>query len=343
MPGYRPPARRRRRRIRVVAPAAPLAALDGIEMSAWGVGLEALALLHRFFPEVGRSLGDAACTTDRLFGVALCALRLVEQRGLDLAWPPDLLIPDVEDDSRSPQDLIDAYEHVEPWIFTDILDPLIQAPRPIYYGLGVVGLYDGVASEPDDPLALLLWHLFNQTGMGIGLPIADLLSCIDPAIARLIQRQTPLDADAPTRQIAVALAQSLPEQAGLAESGTAIGNIVWYAFGATTNPLANLTCDEAEMMEDRDEDWDHLDRLIAQQQEAWCIAEAYRQWRDRVASSPAALIRLARQIRRLAREITQEEQRGCRTLIDVLTATDVAAHIYGDEGRYTDGERYDWI
>jgi hypothetical protein len=312
-------------------------------MSAWGVGLEALALLHRFFPATAESIDDMPCTTDRLFGVALCALRLVEQRGLDLAWPVDLAVPALDDEGRSAQDLIDAFEGVEPWVFTDILDPLIQAPRPLFYGIGVIGLYDGVTSEPDDPLAMLLWHLFSQTSMGIGLPITDLLSCIDPAIARVIQRQIPLDADAPVRQIAIALAQSLPEQAGLAESGPASGNLVWYAFGTTTNPLANLTCDEADMMEDDEEDWESLDRLIQQQQEAWDIASAYHQWRDRVADSPAALIRLSRQIRRLAREITQEEQRGTRTLIDVLTASDVAAHVFGDEGRFFDGEHNDWI
>lgn len=291
---------------------------------AYRVGLYAAKLLYEHFPAFYAEAGmDAlAITPELLLGCCAAFWQLVEARGLRLRWPGDLmgyydggmtqaeLMPTPAETLRMVQSVSDEY--------LSACSHAIVIPRPLYYGIGVQALLDQESDNyPSDVLTILLWHLFQHTPLGLGVPIdLAMASNIDEDMALDLLRLKPLPGDAPIQLLCGSL--TIP---AATRHNVRPYDLVAYAVGKTDNDLANYDDYEVEAiyMGEIDEEWDWaaIDRLAALSRAAQALADAYDDWCADVSTWPAAR-RLAGQIHKACRTAARELQASPKTLLTLL-------------------------
>ncbi len=304
----RPACRHRGRRpVRVVA-ARAMPPLHPVEVSAYLVGLEALALLQRFEPDFWAAhVAAQQVTPTLLIGAVAAFFQLQEQRGLALVWPNEGCYALQTAIEATPEATLVGFSDVEPSYLADECAPSVAQPRPTYYGIGLqLFLREGYSVT--DPLTLALWWMAHGSALDVGIDIDALLddARLAPGVEDAIRdlRMLPVMSVAACHQAAT----HLPESAGLAVPA----DLVRYAFSQTSNPLANISDDERDEVygwEPGDHDWSERDQLAAWSGEAKTIQEAYLAWALRVKQAgPAGIVEVGRILHAAARRAKREEQ-----------------------------------
>lgn len=321
----RPRRSRARHRVyhptRLVDLTATQCALPPEEASAYLVGLSGAALIYDQFPDFYHEshIDAMPVTLLRLLGCCAAFWQLVEQRGLLLRWPGEgwgvdgLTFYNLAD---TPEETIGMFTDVSAEWMSDLAH-FIRIPRPRYHGYGVQALVDGESDTyPDAPLTLLLWHMFQHTPLGLGVPIAPMAASIDEDLAFDLLHIKPLPSDVPLQLFGATL-----QLANAQAYGVSARDLVGYPFGKTTNTLANYDEYEVEaiFMGEVDEafDWGAIDRLAQQQRAAARLEAAYADW-SRHMTQLDALRNLASQLHKAARAATRALQAAPKSLITLL-------------------------
>ncbi|HNP71821.1 MAG TPA: hypothetical protein PKK15_11950 [Kouleothrix sp.] len=287
---------------------------------AWMVGIAAAELLYEYFPDFYQATNTDAmsATLPRLLGCCAAFWQLVERRGLKLRWPGEhtyggLTLNELPD---APEETILVFDGVSEEWMSDLGHFLVM-PRPRFYGYGVQALLDQESDNyPCEPLTILLWHLFADTPLGLGVPLLPMATNIDEELAFDLFRIKPLPGNLPVQlfgaqlQLEIAQAYDVPAW-----------DLISYAFGKTTNDLANYDEYEVEAiyMGEIDEgfEWREIDRLAQQQRAAERLEAAYTAWSGQV-KQLGALRRLAGQLHRAARAAERELQTAPKSLLVLL-------------------------
>jgi hypothetical protein len=317
----RPAARRRGRRpLRVVGPAErPDVPLGEEAVYAVNNGLEAANYLEHYFPHFYRAhVERAPLHTGRLLGCCMALWQLTQLEGLKLRWPNEGYGRSLEFDCQpDPAETFAAYDWASEEFLSEVGYFLTQ-PRPEYFGLGV---QVAMEMQISDPLTLLLWWLTQDTPLALGIDLYKYLQDVNVQLADEIMRLRPLPPVEDIHALLDAVARELPESAGLARPA----DLFLYAFGRTSNPLANTN--EAEILEvhgamdEADEwGWDEVDRLAVMSREAEQLSDAYEHIGDRLTPDPfgyRALRNLAARFYRAARRLRDTTQRK-KSLIEIF-------------------------
>jgi hypothetical protein len=287
---------------------------------AYRVGLRAAALVYEHFPAfyAATALDAKPITPWLLPGCCAAFWQLVEQKGLELRWPGD---PYGEGLTRyelapTPEQTLIQFDGVSPeWMCQ--LSHNIHVPRPVYHGYGVQALLDQESDNyPYEVLTVALWHLFQHTPLGLGVPIAPMAANIDEDLASDVFRIKPLPSNTPLN-----LLWSILDLKVAGAAGVKANELIGYAFGKTANDLADYDEYEVEAvyMGEVDEGWDwgDIDRLIVLQREAKWLEETYAAWAQQVRTLDDVR-RLAHQLHKAARAAERELQEPPKTLLTLL-------------------------
>lgn len=317
----RSPARRRMRHpVRLVNARINQALIGEDVANAYRMGLRGAELLYQHFPDfyAATGLNDKPITPWLLLGCCAAFWQLVEAKGLELRWPGEAWGEGLTryELAPTPAETLFLFNDVSAeWMSQ--LGYCIVVPRPVYFGYGVQGLLDQESdSFPHEPLTVLLWHLFGQTALGLGVPLMPMAANIDEDLAfdifkiKQLPRSTPLQL----------LGQHLDIPAA-----TAVGlrpiDLIAYAFGKTDNDLANYDEYEVEgiYMGEMDEEWrwGDLDHLIPLQCQARQLEETYATW-SRALTSLRDLRAFAGQLHKACRAAERELQEPPKTLLTLL-------------------------
>lgn len=320
----RPRARRAMRHpVRVVAlPPSEQPAMASEMASAYRIGLYAASLLYEHFPAFYAETHTDAMpiSLPGLLGCTVAFWQLVEAKGLLLRWPGEagyhqggLTRYELAD---TPEETIVMFDGVSEEYMSD-LGHYLHVPRPCLYGYGVQALLDQESDAyPNQPLTMLLWHLFERTGLGLGVPLLPMAANIDEDLAIDLLRIKQLPADTPLSLLGAHLVLPIAKEYGVKPL-----DLIRYAFGKTANDMANYDDYEAEAiyMGELDEEWSwtQLDRMVELQREAKQLADAYTEWSERT-TTLADLRRLAGQIHKATRAAARELAEPPKTLLALL-------------------------
>lgn len=326
MRACRHPARRPMRRpvFLVKATGGAAVCIDEARAQGYSVGLRAAELIYEYFPAFYAETGmnTLTVTPELLLGCCAAFWQLVEGRGLPLRWPGDMGggydggMTRAECEA-TPAETLRMVTAVSDEYLSECGHALMM-PRPCYFGHGVYVLLDDESDNyPSSPLTILLWHLYQHTPLGLGVPIdLAMASNIDEDLALDLLRLKPLPSSAPIHLLCAHL--DIP---AATRHGVKPYDLIAYAFAKTGNALAD--CDDYEVeaiyMGEIDEgwDWSEIDRLAMLARDAEALAEAYDDWREDVVDWPA-LRTLAGQLHKACRKAERELQAPPKTLITLL-------------------------
>jgi hypothetical protein len=285
---------------------------------AVNVGLEAANYLEHYFPDFYQAhVHRAPLHTGRLLGCCMALWQLTQQRGLKLRWPSEGYGRSLEYDCRpDPAETFAAYD----WASEEFLCELgyfLNQPRPEYFGLGV---QVAIEMSISDPLALLLWWLTQDEPIALGLDLGRYLQDIRVHVVDEIIRLRPLPPVENIHALFAKVARELPEAEGLARPA----DLFLYAFGQTSNPLANTNEYEIHevhgaMDEVEEWGWDEIGRLAPMSREAELISAAFESVSAQLTPDPAgfrALRSLAARFYRAARRLREPKPK--QTLIEIF-------------------------
>lgn len=315
----RPDRRRRRARpVRVVDAGVVGVEWDAETAHAAFIGLRGAHALARTFPDFYASEGVAALdvTSGTLLGCCAALWHLADERaGFPLLrWPSDGAGGEMTP-AETPAETLRCYGFASSdWMTSEVAAHI--TPQPHYWGWGVESIMEEW-EEASDPLAVLLWHLFQHTEWAIGIDIAVACDDLSDEAVATIPGIRVLPADTPVRQLAQHL--TIPEATA---ADVSAAELLAYPFAQCHNELANHTDYEVEAIHFGELDewsWSQLDELIADAREAMRIEQAYIAWRLRVEKAGAAGLRqVAAAVLRAARAARAEDVEAPRTLLALL-------------------------
>jgi len=270
------PARRAKRRTRVVAPHVGLQQRAAVEQAdGLRIGLQLVAHLHTLFPPFFQEhVAERRCTPQSLLG-AVNALQLLINREVPLAQyfenepPTDDPVAALAGDDRIDEPL--EYLSENAWLY--------EQPHPELYGVGLHTILDEQNAEHltrEHVLLIAMWHMARPTAFGPGVDTEYLCRSahLDDALMEVIARLPQLPAD-------TTLAQ-------LAEADPGLGSLVAYACAATGNPFADYTDADLEYLgyDRTGMEWETVRGMAADVCDAQAVAKAFREWEQEVAAKP---------------------------------------------------------
>ena len=315
--GRRP---RRRRVVTAAADAPVLIGMDAEELYGYAAGLQALPLLAQYEPAFfAAHVAELPITPPQLLGCGMAWLQLVGDRGLPLRPLTDVMGMGEEiPHETTPLDTLLGFNGVMPELLQQLGRHL---DRPLVSGVGYGMELLLESGGTDDALALMLYHLYQDTSLSTGVKDAARALAAegeDDDLVLDIVRLKPLPAATDMRALAAALDLT---PFGVPPTVTT-WNVLAYPVAQTDARYANVNDAEIEMIWEGDDptegpDWDDLDDAIAEHRQARAIESAYSALAARVADAPRIGLQLYAAIWRAARSLTPRSA----ALIDILEPT----------------------
>lgn len=294
------------------------------QMRAIEVGLCAAQVLTEQFPAFAEQtqLAEIPVNNGAMLGCCAALWQLTEQtKGIELRWPGDGYSQFADGITRYQ---CEADPAATLRMFNDAADSFLAelghfifCVRPAYFGYGVEELLDLESDNyPSDPLTLTLWHLFNETALGLGIDVSTMTANIDEDLVFDILRIKRLPKSTPIALLCSVLKLPIADQYGVS-----VQDLIGYPSAKTQNELANNSDYEVEAiyMGELDDTWDwaQLDQLARLSHDAEQLSEAYSDWCSQI-KTIQDVRRLAGALHKAARQAERELTAPAPTLVTLL-------------------------
>jgi hypothetical protein len=278
------------------------------------VALARVRDLRRLFPDFyQQQVADRQLTPRALYAVVCAFLGLVNRELFELEDYGTIEIPHnplqalhyTEDDVTAHQGPLLLLEEGLSWLCQ---------PQAVLYGIGLQGMLDDEAEEPQCALTLALWKLCQNTEWSAGVDVADVIgySYVPDEVAEQIKKLHPLPAGVSMRDLCAVVA--LPGY-------TDVGELIRYAFARTDNPMANVTNYEVEVVYGGEitDGWDDALGIAENAQAARRLVGQYGRWAAAIEKDPKRELRaLSKALHDAARASVEHHAARTTTLMNLL-------------------------
>jgi len=270
--------------------------------------------LRRLFPDFyQKHVADRQLTPRALYAVVCAFLGLVNRELFELEDYGPIEIPHnplqalhyTEDDTTAHQGPLLLLEEGLSWL---------SQPQAVLYGIGLQGMLDDEAEEPQCALTLALWKLCQNTEWSAGVDIADVIgfSHVPDEVVELIKKLHPLPAGVSMSDLCAVVKLT---------GYTDVGELIRYAFARTDNPMANTTNYEVEVVYggDTSDTWDDALAIAENAAAARRLVADYGRWSAAIELSPKQeLRRLSKALHDAAIASVKHHEARTITLMDLL-------------------------